>query len=267
MGNCSLPELRSSGSFFTWNNKHGDNSRVYSRIDRVLVNGDWVTKLPGSEVHFDNEELMNHCLEVINWDNGHQKNRHRFRNYNMWNQATDFQQQVEQNWNRGITGTQMYRLVGKLNRLKKTLKEINKAQFGDIEGKAKQAKKELEDCQSELQSDPTNIRLITKEVQLAKNYQKWNLARNQYLKQKCKVHWLNLGDMNTKFFHSTLKSRKNANRIFTIKDNTWFTINDMNEIAKTFVEYYTSLLGTKSRDRMRLCGATVKQGPVRVYNS
>lgn len=49
-------------------------------------------------------------------------------------------------------------------------KEINKTQFGYIEGKAEQAKKELEDCQSELQRDPTNIRLITKEVRLAKNY-------------------------------------------------------------------------------------------------
>ncbi|XP_070018166.1 uncharacterized protein [Nicotiana sylvestris] len=35
---CGLKELRSSGAFFTWNNKQGGDSRVYSMIDRVLVN-------------------------------------------------------------------------------------------------------------------------------------------------------------------------------------------------------------------------------------
>ncbi|XP_075092350.1 uncharacterized protein LOC142172591 [Nicotiana tabacum] len=35
---CGLKELRSSRAFFTWNNKQGGDSRVYIRIDRVLVN-------------------------------------------------------------------------------------------------------------------------------------------------------------------------------------------------------------------------------------
>ncbi|XP_070032855.1 uncharacterized protein [Nicotiana tomentosiformis] len=104
--------------------------------------------------------------------------------------------------------------------------------------------------------------LIVKEVQLAKNYQKWNLARNQYLKRKSKVHWLYLVNMNTKFFHRMLKARRNTNRIFNIRDNLGVTRNDMNGIAGAFVEFYTSLLGTKSRDRMRVCSATVKQGHV-----
>ncbi|XP_075099405.1 uncharacterized protein LOC107783472 [Nicotiana tabacum] len=72
VGRCSLQELKSSGSFLTWNNKHGDNSRVHNRIDKVLVNGDWVMKLPGSEVHFGNEGLMDHCPALINWDQGPQ---------------------------------------------------------------------------------------------------------------------------------------------------------------------------------------------------
>ncbi|XP_018625595.1 uncharacterized protein [Nicotiana tomentosiformis] len=104
--------------------------------------------------------------------------------------------------------------------------------------------------------------LIIKEVQLAKSNQIWKLARNQYLKQKCKAHWLNSGDMNTKFFHSVLKARRNTNRIFTIRDNAWAIRNDMSGIAEAFVEFYTSFLGTKYRDKMRVCSATVKQGPV-----
>lgn len=59
-----------------------------------------------------------------------------------------------------------------------------------------------------------------------------------------------------------LKTRRNANKIFTIKDKAGNTRNDMEGIAEAFVEYYTSLIGTKSRNRMRVCNPTVKQGPV-----
>lgn len=40
----------------------------------------------------------------------------------------------------------MYQLVGKLNELKRVLKQLNKTNFSDIELKAGQAKEELEDC-------------------------------------------------------------------------------------------------------------------------
>nr|XP_009774194.1 PREDICTED: uncharacterized protein LOC104224272 [Nicotiana sylvestris] len=68
--------------------------------------------------------------------------------------------------------------------------------------------------------------------------------------------------MNIKFFHSMLKVRRNANKIFTIRDNAGITRNNKNGIAEAFVDYYTSMLCTKTRDRMRVCNATVKQGPV-----
>lgn len=45
-----------------------------------------------------------------------------------------------------VIGTNMYQLVGKLNELKRVLKQLNKTNFSDIELKAGQAKEELEDC-------------------------------------------------------------------------------------------------------------------------
>ncbi|XP_060210422.1 uncharacterized protein LOC132637332 [Lycium barbarum] len=54
-----------------------EDKKAYSRIDRVLVNGDWFTSLPSSKVHFGNEGLMDHCPAVINRDNGTQHTTHR----------------------------------------------------------------------------------------------------------------------------------------------------------------------------------------------
>ena len=55
---CEVQDLKSSVSFFTWNNKQRGEDRVWSKIDRTLVNSDWMTKLPASEAHFMHEENM-----------------------------------------------------------------------------------------------------------------------------------------------------------------------------------------------------------------
>lgn len=38
MRECNLQELKSSGAFYTWNNKQEEQHRVYIRIDRVIIN-------------------------------------------------------------------------------------------------------------------------------------------------------------------------------------------------------------------------------------
>ncbi|KAM3199872.1 hypothetical protein P3L10_032232 [Capsicum annuum] len=109
-----------------------------------------------------------------------------------------------------------------------------------------QAKARLDACQTALQLDPKNLTLITQEASLAQDFIKWNKARVMYLQQKCKAHWLKDGDLNTTFFHSVLKTRRNANRIFRIQDQQGKDITDTQGIAQSFVHFYTSLPGYKT---------------------
>ncbi|XP_074315441.1 uncharacterized protein LOC141651640 [Silene latifolia] len=39
---CSFIDCPAIGSFYTWNNKQDPSTRVYSRLDRVLVNQEWL---------------------------------------------------------------------------------------------------------------------------------------------------------------------------------------------------------------------------------
>lgn len=66
-----MQELKSLGAYYTWNNKQGKNSRVYRRIDRVLVNIEWTTNLPASEVYFGIPGLFDHYPAIINWERTH----------------------------------------------------------------------------------------------------------------------------------------------------------------------------------------------------
>ncbi|XP_070008393.1 uncharacterized protein [Nicotiana sylvestris] len=64
---CELQEMKSSGAFYTWNNKQRSEDRVYSRIDRVLINTEWIIILPNSEVHYRNEGTYDHSPAIIRW--------------------------------------------------------------------------------------------------------------------------------------------------------------------------------------------------------
>lgn len=38
---CEVQDIKSSGSFYTWNNKQEGAYRVFSKIDRMVVNQEW----------------------------------------------------------------------------------------------------------------------------------------------------------------------------------------------------------------------------------
>ncbi|XP_074290700.1 uncharacterized protein LOC141617406 [Silene latifolia] len=40
------------GSYFTWNNKHDPSSRVFSRLDRFMINADWMNLYPECHAYF-----------------------------------------------------------------------------------------------------------------------------------------------------------------------------------------------------------------------
>ncbi|XP_074298347.1 uncharacterized protein LOC141629207 [Silene latifolia] len=39
---CEVVDIKAQGAFFTWNNKQESSTRVYSRLDRFMINGDWL---------------------------------------------------------------------------------------------------------------------------------------------------------------------------------------------------------------------------------
>ncbi|XP_074288442.1 uncharacterized protein LOC141613597 [Silene latifolia] len=61
---CGLYDLVSSGAFYTWNNKQEGVDRVFSRIDRVMANDQWLLQGPSGTVTFLPEGLYDHspCL-------------------------------------------------------------------------------------------------------------------------------------------------------------------------------------------------------------
>ncbi|XP_074305781.1 uncharacterized protein LOC141641002 [Silene latifolia] len=59
--NCGIGDIPAHGAFFTWNNKQDVGDVVFSRIDRAMVNDEWLIKYPDTLTMFHPEGLFDHC--------------------------------------------------------------------------------------------------------------------------------------------------------------------------------------------------------------
>ncbi|XP_074283422.1 uncharacterized protein LOC141607972 [Silene latifolia] len=57
---CEVEDIQAKGALFTWNNKQEPQTRIFSRIDRFMVNMDWMNLYHESYAHFLPEGLFDH---------------------------------------------------------------------------------------------------------------------------------------------------------------------------------------------------------------
>lgn len=258
---CGVQDIKAIGSFFTWNNKHEADTRVFSRIDRLLVNDDWLIQFPNAYAYFMPEGTYDHCPCVVHFEEETARKKGPFRFYNMWTLAPSFMEIVKSNWEQEIKGTPMFQIVTKLKGLKHELKGLNRSQFTDIETSASVAQAALADLQKKLSDDPTNCVISQAERQLAKECVILQQAKNEFLAQKSKVRWVMEGDDNTKYFHSTLKQRRANNKVLRIVDMDGNLHDNPEDINKAFVAYYTTLLG-QAAEVKHIHAEVVQTGPL-----
>ncbi|XP_074301131.1 uncharacterized protein LOC141632485 [Silene latifolia] len=178
MSDCNLFELKMKGSYYTWNNKHEAATRVYSRLDRVIVNDDWLLSFPESVAHFLPEGLFDHCPCIITMADTYVRKKPSFK------------------------VPPMFRIVKKLKGLKQKLKELDREQLSDIENLTHVAELSLKYFQEQVMSNPLNPDFCNAEKECAQELIQLKKARDSFLAQKAKEDWAKNGDDNTSFFHA-----------------------------------------------------------------
>ncbi|XP_074282777.1 uncharacterized protein LOC141607320 [Silene latifolia] len=168
LAKCYLDDMHRMGSEFTWSNKQGSDTRTWARLDRVLVNPAWLTMFPAS-----------YALSMPPGPSGH---------------------------------SPLIMSLAPASPIKRRLSFLNAWQdhpnYQELIQKRVQALRgQLEDCQTELQTNLFSPLLIEKEKQLAGQYAKL-----------CKTE--------VDYFGRPRYGIDNVN-------------------AAAFVDYYTSLLGRK----------------------
>lgn len=65
LDSTDLAELESVGWYYSWSSKGLNESRTYSRIDRVLGNAEWKGESPTVTTQYLNPSLSDHCPMLV----------------------------------------------------------------------------------------------------------------------------------------------------------------------------------------------------------
>jgi hypothetical protein len=68
LNNLEVIDLKFSGCFFTWNNKSEGSGFIAQKLDRVLVNEEWISKFGGTKVDFPSAGVSDHSPAIITVD-------------------------------------------------------------------------------------------------------------------------------------------------------------------------------------------------------
>ncbi|XP_074315380.1 uncharacterized protein LOC141651573 [Silene latifolia] len=138
---CGLVDIKGKGAFFTWNNKQDPSVRGFSRIDRFMVNADWMALYPDAYAHFLPEGLLIIILVYA----------------------------LEKSPGLGGKPHSDITTCG-LKKLKSLLKALNRGGFSDVEKSVAVAKALLEDIQIQMHQNPSDLNILAAESEAADSY-------------------------------------------------------------------------------------------------
>ncbi|XP_074299214.1 uncharacterized protein LOC141630267 [Silene latifolia] len=157
---CCVEDLQAIGAMFTWTNKQNPVDRVYSRLDRVMGNNEWMLEYGDYLAHFHPEGVFDHCPCTIVNKKADMGGRKSFKYFNMWGKSELFIPCVKKIWCQVYQGTKMFSIVKKLKALKPGLKALNKDCFSDIENCTTLTAALLEKIQKDLVDHPGDMELM-----------------------------------------------------------------------------------------------------------
>ncbi|OMO51256.1 reverse transcriptase [Corchorus capsularis] len=226
---CRLIDLDVSGCTFTWTNKQEPVLLIKEKLDRALYNVHWrhyfsdvlVRNLP--RAHSD------HCPVLVSLHGLTSSNPsvRPFQFEAAWQSHATFSSVLSSSWDTAKTSNHS------LSHLRGVLGDWNRDIFGNIYKKKWQFMARLGGVQCALETRP-NLFLYRLEKELTAKYNLVLSQEEMIWFQKSQSNWVQFGDRNTKFFHTTTLICRNRNKISALKGDNGDWIVD-SEIIKQLV--------------------------------
>ncbi|CAL5327717.1 unnamed protein product [Camellia sinensis] len=103
-----------------------------SKLDRVLVNEQWLSSFQNSSAYFLSSGISDHSPVIVTIDLKEAKSKKPFKFVDFWASHPEFIPIVNDVWKKYIKGSPMFRVCQKLRSLKPTFKSLNKKEFSEI---------------------------------------------------------------------------------------------------------------------------------------
>lgn len=107
---CGLADLNYSGVFLSWCNKRDAEQRMYAKLDRILVNGEWLQDFNWSDAVFLQAGISDHSPGVLRICAGEQRAKS-FKYCNFRGADPKFPGLVAEAWEEYVSGVPMFKVV------------------------------------------------------------------------------------------------------------------------------------------------------------
>ncbi|KAL8171581.1 hypothetical protein V2J09_023385 [Rumex salicifolius] len=240
-----LIDMRFSSSKFTWRRGAADAPTVSKRLDRFLMNIPtrtvWdeaaVSHLPAVRSDHNPLLLLLRPAMPIN------PLRRPFRFEAMWLTHPDCTKFIDSNWQRDIgTIATLFAL------LRDELIVWNKDKFGNVFAKKDKLLRRIQDIDSAIANGGPS-RLMSLQNKLRIELELVLLQEKMFWFQKVRCKWIECGDRNTAFFHTSVVIRRRRNRISTLKDSSGNWITDSDMLESMVVDYFAELFTLPVEER------------------
>ncbi|XP_060182082.1 uncharacterized protein LOC132611715 [Lycium barbarum] len=246
MEDSGLQDAGFLGSSYTWCDNRGQNA-IWKRLDRVLINAEWTSSFDFTTVNHLPSTGSDHAPLLVNCQKEDGNPIKFFKFLNLWVDHSDFLNVVQQAWEENIYGNPLWILHQKLKRTSKVLSVWSRATFGDIYEEVTKMESKIADLENNLLVDnsPKNGTLLN---HANAEYIIALKRRDSLLKQKARIKWLAEGDVNSAFFHNTIKGRRRRLSIHQIKnrDGDWIFGNQ--DIANAGIQHFQELFSSSEGD-------------------
>ncbi|KAK9667762.1 hypothetical protein RND81_13G009700 [Saponaria officinalis] len=240
---CGLMDLQSSGCEFTWTNKQDGAARVWSKLDRAMVNNLWLAKFSSTFANFLPAGVSDHSptLVTVLAEDLHP---HRFSFLNCWSSMPGYHTLVQDCWGKHVTGSAISKLLARLRNVRDGLRSFHKANTLGLHRRLNQAKANLDSCSFSLQTNPSCPILLQNHQVAFSSYLKLKQAEISMLAQRAKADKIINNDSNSHVFHARIKERYHTQVIGDIVDHNGVHRSGSAQVVEGFLSFYQHLLGT-----------------------
>ena len=242
---CGLVDMGYNGQKFTWCNHRKDGARIWKRLDRGMINDQWLEKMPYSSITHLPSLGSDHCPLLMDVRDINANIIRYFKFLNYWTDSDTFLASVKKCWKRKVVGNPMWIFHAKLKRLTKTLREWSKQEYGDIFEKVKQYEDEVKKAEQDMIMN-NSIENSEKLNAINAHYIKYLKLEYKILQQKTQFHWLKEGDANSKYFHAVIRGKRKRMFINKLMDDSGAWIHGEENIAKEACDYYKGIFSANN---------------------
>ncbi|KAK9733280.1 hypothetical protein RND81_04G056900 [Saponaria officinalis] len=151
---CGLMDLPSSGCEYTWTNKQDGADRVWSKLDRAMVNGSWQASFSSTSVLFLPTGVSDHSPTLVSILADIFRPR-RFSFLNCWISMPDYHDLIQDSWAIPVIGSAIYKLLARPKNVRTALCAFHKSHTLSLSRRLTLAKNNLDSYSALLQMHHT----------------------------------------------------------------------------------------------------------------